>query len=258
MSRVDDDGGLAGGGVDADRLRGGLLRLIQGVAVVVVALLGASVAVGAVVPALVAAGVVADGGVGAEYAGMVVQFVSFMTVVGLFVVGAGRTELLAASVPDRRDALLFAGGYVALLVLQFVSVWLLGIAGVSTGTNRVVELGRETPVLFLYLVPLSVLLVGPAEELLFRGTVQGLLRDSWGPRAAVAAASLVFGAIHYWSVVGGGPVERLLYVAVAAVLGAVLGMLYEVTGNLVVPALAHGAYNATLFVIQYLNATGGV
>lgn len=249
-------GGESGVG-DRESLRRGLLRLLQGVAVVVASLFGAGVAVQAVVPPLVAAGAFAEGGVGAELAGMVVQFGTFLAVVALFVRGAGRGGLLTASVPGRRDALLLAGGYVALLALQFLSVRLLGSFGVSTGTNRVVELGRETPALFLYLIPVSVLLVGPAEELVFRGTVQGLLREAWGPSAAVVVASLVFGAIHYWSV-GGGPVERLSYVAVAAVLGAVLGALYELTGNLVVPVAVHGTYNATLFAIQYLSVTGVV
>jgi membrane protease YdiL (CAAX protease family) len=37
----------------------------------------------------------------------------------------------------------------------------------------------------------------------------------------------------------------------------VLGGLYEHTKNLVVPIVAHGLYNATLFAIQWVNATGG-
>ena len=38
--------------------------------------------------------------------------------------------------------------------------------------------------------------------------------------------------------------------------GAVLGALYEHTGNLVVPAVAHGVYNAVTFGVEYLELTG--
>lgn len=239
-------------------LRERAMRLVQALAVVLAALFGASVAVAAVVPALVSTGVVAADSAGAHVAGMVIQFATFGVVVGLFVLGSGRTDLVPVSLPGRRGALLAVGGYVAILGLQFAFIWLLGVLEVTAGTNRVIELGRAEPVLFLYLIPLSVLVVGPAEELVFRGAVQGLLRRPWGPGPAIALASLVFGGVHYWAVVGPGPMERLLYVAIAAALGVVLGVVYEWTGNLVVPALAHGVYNATLFVVQYLDVTGAL
>ena len=42
------------------------------------------------------------------------------------------------------------------------------------------------------------------------------------------------------------------------VLGGVLGVLYEHTGNLFVPAVAHGVYNAVTFTTTYLELTGGL
>jgi membrane protease YdiL (CAAX protease family) len=33
----------------------------------------------------------------------------------------------------------------------------------------------------------------------------------------------------------------------------VLGVVYEYTDNIVVPALTHGAYNATLFTLAYVS-----
>ncbi|MFB6176197.1 MAG: lysostaphin resistance A-like protein, partial [Halobaculum sp.] len=91
--------------------------------------------------------------------------------------------------------------------------------------------------------------------LLFRGIVQGEVRRALGPAAAVAFASLLFGAIHYTGV-SGTPGERLVYVGVAALLGCVLGVLYEYSDNLAVPALAHGSYNAVLFGIQFVGTSG--
>jgi hypothetical protein len=45
---------------------------------------------------------------------------------------------------------------------------------------------------------------------------------------------------------------RAIIFGVAVVLGA----LYEYTDNVVVPALAHGAYNAVLFVTSYVVLVG--
>ena len=50
----------------------------------------------------------------------------------------------------------------------------------------------------------------------------------------------------------------LASLAVLFVLGGVLGVLYEHTGNLFVPAVAHGVYNAVTFTTTYLELTGGL
>ena len=51
---------------------------------------------------------------------------------------------------------------------------------------------------------------------------------------------------------------KFAYLGVVFALALVLGATYELTDNLVVPALIHGAYNAVQFGIQYLAATGGL
>ena len=51
---------------------------------------------------------------------------------------------------------------------------------------------------------------------------------------------------------GAGLLSVTLIFGVALVLGA----LYEYTGNIVVPELAHGAYNAVLFVVAYVTIVG--
>lgn len=81
-------------------------------------------------------------------------------------------------------------------------------------------------------------LAGAAEELLFRGLLQ--------PRVGLVAASALFGYLH-------GPSRSLVSLAVwAGAVGAVLGVVYRATGNLAVPALAHGLYDAiALFYIRY-------
>jgi membrane protease YdiL (CAAX protease family) len=49
-----------------------------------------------------------------------------------------------------------------------------------------------------------------------------------------------------------------VYIGIAFVLALVLGATYEYTGNLTVPALIHGAYNAIQFGAAYVTTTGGL
>jgi membrane protease YdiL (CAAX protease family) len=78
------------------------------------------------------------------------------------------------------------------------------------------------------------LAAGVCEEALFRGVLQTALADMTGPVAALAAVSLLFGLLH--------PVSPI-YILLAASLGAYLGGLLIVTGNLFVPIVVHAAYD---------------
>jgi len=73
------------------------------------------------------------------------------------------------------------------------------------------------------------------EELLFRGAIQPLL--------GVFATSLVFGLLHI------GPDRRIsAWTLWTVVAGIVLGLLYENTGSLIGPIIAHFAVNAISLV----------
>ncbi len=77
---------------------------------------------------------------------------------------------------------------------------------------------------------------GVGEEAFFRGALQ----QEFG----LVIASLLFGLAHI------GPDRRyLVWTAWAVLAGFVFGVLYETTGGLLAPALAHGAHNdATLLL----------
>ncbi|WP_390207728.1 CPBP family intramembrane glutamic endopeptidase [Halocatena marina] len=108
----------------------------------------------------------------------------------------------------------------------------------------------ETPEALLVMIPVTILLIGPGEELLFRGIIQGSLRERFGPIVAIVLASVIFAAAHVTSLTGGLE-SRIITVALLIVPALVFAIAYERTGNLVVPALIHGLYNATLFSLQY-------
>jgi membrane protease YdiL (CAAX protease family) len=66
-------------------------------------------------------------------------------------------------------------------------------------------------------------IAGVAEEALFRGLLQGWLADSVGPAAALVLASVAFGLCHALTP---------SYAVIATFMGAYLGALWLVTGNL--------------------------
>jgi hypothetical protein len=161
-------------------------------------------------------------------------------------------EYLGVRVPTLRDLLFAVAGYVGAFGAVLLVGMLVMLSGVEPGTNRAAELGRRHPETLLLLIPASFLMIGPGEELLFRGVVQNRIREVFSPVPGIALASIVFAAIHYLALTGGAG-ARLVTIAILFFPSAVFGTVYELTDNLVVPALVHGAYNATLFSLLYIS-----
>jgi len=159
-------------------------------------------------------------------------------------------EYVSARVPSLTEVVWVVVAYVVALG----GVWLVGVlltlADAPTADNQVTDIAIENPEVLLVLIPGSFLLIGPGEELLFRGIVQARIREAFGPVPGVTIASVIFAAVHFVALSGGAS-GRLVTVGVLLVPSLVLGATYEYTGNLAVPALIHGAYNATLFIALY-------
>ena len=163
-------------------------------------------------------------------------------------------EFIRVRVPTRRDIAWVTGGFIMILVAVRALSAIIAYLGFDHASNQIIEVGREEPTVFLVLIPLSFLLVGPGEELLFRGLIQGTLRESFHPARALILASLIFAMVHVFSLQGSG---KLVYIGVVFTLALVLGVTYERTDNLAVPALIHGAYNAVQFGLAYYTVTQG-
>lgn len=157
--------------------------------------------------------------------------------------------------PQPRDLAWAAGGLAVLLGANFVLSELLVSVGLEGAQNEIIEAGREDPILFLYLLPVTVLFVAPAEELLFRGIVQGLFRQAWGVLPGVLLASGFFALAHFLALGAGGG-SRLVTIGVIFVLGLVLATVYELAESIVVPAAVHAAWNVTVFAWEYAATTG--
>ncbi len=181
-----------------------------------------------------------------------IQYVAFGTVVVAYTRYRDTTvrAYVAARVPGLKDLLAAIGGWALTFGLVIALSVVVQFLGVTTGSNSTAEAGMENPEIFLVLIPASFLVIGPMEELLFRGVVQGRLRETFTPAPAIAVSAALFAAVHVMALTG-SLTARINTIIILFFPSLVFGALYEYTDNLVVPALVHALYDATLFAILY-------
>lgn len=167
-------------------------------------------------------------------------------------------DWIGVSIPDFKQFLWIASGWAVAFASAFVLAIVIFLSGLNPGQNQLVRSVVDTPEALLVMIPVTIVLIGPGEELLFRGIIQGSLRERFGPVVAIGLASAIFASAHFTSLTG--PLDgRVITIALLFAPTLVFATAYERTGNLVVPALIHGLYNATLFALQYLAIKlGGV
>ncbi len=143
-------------------------------------------------------------------------------------------EAASAGVQPVRDAAagLLAGGVVVLLTREFT---LRTRVGEGLGRALAEVLGPLGWRDCLLLAALS----GVAEEAFFRGALQ--------PLVGLVVASLIFGLVHFVP-----RREFLPWTGFAIAAGFLLGVLFETTGNLLAPVLAHATINAVN--LKFLSA----
>jgi membrane protease YdiL (CAAX protease family) len=108
------------------------------------------------------------------------------------------------------------------------------------------ELGSDPTSAASVLATVLVVVVGAAvsEELLFRGVVFASLRNAMGLWAAGALSSMLWGSLHLAS-------GNLGVVLVLTLFGVVLAWLYEKTGSLWTPIVAHAINNALAVALLF-------
>ena len=181
---------------------------------------------------------------------LLTQGVSFGGVALLYLALRRGTIRVPLRWPTANDLQWMVGGSALALAALSIGLLVVSLLGLGVGEHRIQEIGVESPEIFLLLIPLSFLLIGPGEELLFRGVVQGRLRQAFGAGAAIALASVTFAALHVVAL--SGPLAaRLTTVAVLVLPSLVFGLAYERSGNIAVPAVIHGMYNAMLFAVSF-------
>lgn len=143
-----------------------------------------------------------------------------------------------------------------LMIVSVVAVplLLLGV-GISVGEEMVfgpdpmAELLEKSvmprdPFQLVAMVALSLVLVGPCEELAFRGFVQRGFENSFGKRWGLLVSSVLFGLLH--------GLNTPYAVVPVFVVGLVFGYMWQRTGgNTTATALMHGVYNSIAIATAY-------
>lgn len=150
--------------------------------------------------------------------------------------------------------------YKIILIGAFAAVFLLFLAGGISVFEEIV-FGPDPDAEFLVkailpnsnyqliiLVSISLILVGPIEELAFRGFLQRGFENSFGKINGFLIASTLFGLIH-----GLNSPYSILPVTVVSLF---LGYIWQKTqGNTTATAWIHGLYDAMAIVIAYFTIT---
>jgi membrane protease YdiL (CAAX protease family) len=144
-----------------------------------------------------------------------------------------------------------------MLAVNAVSGAIVAALGVVTPANPVLAAITGDPLVFALYALVILAAVAPAEELLYRGAIQGGLRSAFGAGWAIVGAAGLFGLMHLGQyLVLGTPVTTAVVVSLVVIAfnGVIIGLLYERTGTLLVPIAAHGLFNVALLVIGGLGA----
>lgn len=170
----------------------------------------------------------------------------------------GGFGMLMLRTPTLRDGLWTVAGLIGLFAALIALNLVLLTLGIEGAEHQFVGLGQENPEVLLVLIPLSIVLVGPAEELLFRGVIQRLLVDRFGLTVGIGVASVIFAVAHVGALISVDLVQLASTLGIYIVLSVILGVVYEYSGNLVVPAMIHGLFNAIQFGLLYWLISRGI
>ena len=131
---------------------------------------------------------------------------------------------------------------------SFAWEYLLEKAGLPAEKQDMVDILQNTgsPWVKLSLVLIATLLVPVTEEVLFRGGLFRYFRTRIPRSAAIAATSLLFGALH---VSWGDHLGGLSSLAPLTVLAVVFCLAYERTGSIGTTIVAHALFNLNTFVM---------
>lgn len=163
--------------------------------------------------------------------------------------------------PTLREVGLIFGAWLVMIVgmgvvggIGQVLLDVLGTGSDTTAEQESTQLFSDNPGLLPLGIVMMVLVVGPCEEILFRGIIQGRLRERFSALPAIGFTAVFFASIHVFGFIG-SPQAVVLGISVLVVGGLAFGAVYEYTQNLVVVSLLHGFHNSMILVFIYIGET---
>jgi membrane protease YdiL (CAAX protease family) len=159
--------------------------------------------------------------------------------------------------PTLRDAGWIVGGVVlSVIVAVLVEIVVMPFGdGGSTTISAAAGVSNPVVIYTIFFVG-NLIFIAPIEEFLFRGVIQGRLREAFSPVAAISITSVGFALGHIPSYWFGG--SDLVSVSVGGALlgiaagGFVLGAIYERTESLLIVSVIHGLLNSIGIGLAFL------
>lgn len=161
--------------------------------------------------------------------------------------GSARERLASLGISGRDAGTNILRGTVAVVAtfpLAMGAAWLgrllqIALTGEEPGLHPVIKQVMEAgPLEVAALMGLACVAVPLCEEVFFRGFLYPSIRDKFGVAVGVVVSSLIFGMVH-----PGLPNQMVVFV-----LGVSFCLIYERSGTLVAPIVAHAFFNAVSLV----------
>jgi membrane protease YdiL (CAAX protease family) len=124
----------------------------------------------------------------------------------------------------------YVGDYVSSQIFDFAKTQVLHIYTLKDGANQFV------------IVSLLFFLIGPAEEIFWRGFIQKRLSEKYGDWMAFFVATLVYALVHIWSF-------NFMLIMAALVCGGFWGLLYKWNKNVLTLVVSHAVWDIAVFVL---------
>jgi len=124
----------------------------------------------------------------------------------------------------------WAGHFVSTHILPFAASQVESIYTLRAGQNL-----RLIAILLLFVI-------GPGEEIFWRGFLQRRLSHRYGLLIGLVIAAAIYTLVHVWSF-------NLMLTAAAGLCGVFWGVLFAVTGNLWPCIISHAVWDVVIFVL---------
>ncbi|PCR99689.1 CPBP family intramembrane glutamic endopeptidase [Lactococcus fujiensis] len=122
------------------------------------------------------------------------------------------------------------GNFISIHLFHFAAPQVSAIYGLKSGSSLVM------------IALLLLFIIGPAEEIFWRGFVMERMTEKWGPWIGFAVATLVYAAIHIWAF------NFMLFMA-ALICGTFWGLLYKYNRNMFTIIISHALWDVMVFVV---------
>lgn len=173
--------------------------------------------------------------------------------------GLSREEIVAylgVRRPTIVETVIAVVGPVAVIFTVFVVSSLALVTGTQPAQNQGAQMTLQNPSIIPIMIVAMLLVVGPCEEILFRGVIQSRARETLSAIPAILLTASVFAPAHIVSL-SGGVSAMITSISILFVPSLIFGAVYEYTNNLPVVAVMHGLYNSFLLTIGYIAITYG-